>query len=57
MTDTQRRRSAHSLERIEPSAGGVKGWRAFAGDLGNDLGHFRTKAGSAYVHWQAIAPH
>lgn len=55
---TQRRRGAHSLERIEPNAGGVKEWRAFAGDLGNDLGYFRTKtdAKDAIDTWHYFHP-
>lgn len=41
---TTRRRGAHSMERIEPNREGAKGWRVFAGDLGHDLGYYRTKA-------------
>lgn len=41
---TSRRRGAHSMERIEPNREGAKGWRVFAGDLGQDLGAYRTKA-------------
>lgn len=32
------------MERIEPNTQGGKGWVVFAGDLGHDLGYFRTKA-------------
>lgn len=41
---SQRRLGAHSMERIEVSHQGAKGWRVFVGDLGHDLGYYPTKA-------------
>lgn len=32
------------MERIEQSSAGTRGWRVYAGDLGDDLGFYRTKA-------------
>lgn len=55
---TQRRRGAHTMERIEPWKVGAKGWRAFAGDLGEDLGYYPTKgeAKEAIDTWHYFHP-
>mgnify|MGYP000983711507 CR=1 FL=1 len=55
---TTRRLGAHSLERIEPNREGAKAWRVFAGDLGHDLGLYRTKADAkdALDTWHYLHP-
>ena len=54
----QRRRGAHSMERIEPNSQGAKGYLVFAGDLGHDLGYFRTlsEAKDALDLWHYFHP-
>lgn len=57
-TPSQRRQGAHSMERIEPNSQGAKGWLVFAGDLGHNLGYFRTKeeAKEALDTWHYFHP-